>query len=133
MADLFQPSPLFLFVIFFKTTVYLPLCASLGLLMSIFSNGRARLGSIVATVICLIILIATNPILIQIESLAFLSFAESFSNLAYGWFFPFFVSFLFSVRTILYRFSNFFFRNTSLYSIGFSIIFSIFNVVSIVK
>jgi hypothetical protein len=108
MADLFQPSPLFLFVIFFKTTVYLPLCASLGLLMSIFSNGRARLGSIVATVICLIILIATNPILIQIESLAFLSFAESFSNLAYGWFFPFFVSFLFSVRTILYRFSNLF-------------------------
>ena len=108
MADLFQPSPLFLFVIFFKTTVYLPLCASLGLLMSIFSNGRARLGSIVATVICLIILIATNPILIQIESLAFLSFAESFSNLAYGWFFPFFVSFLFSMRTILYRFSNLF-------------------------
>ena len=108
MADLFQPSPLFLFVIFFKTTVYLPLCASLGLLMSIFSDGRARLGSIVATVICLIILIATNPILIQIESLAFLSFAESFSNLAYGWFFPFFVSFLFSVRTILYRFSNLF-------------------------
>jgi len=123
MADLFQPSPLFLFVIFFKTTVYLPLCASLGLLMSIFSNGRARLGSIVATVICLIILIATNPILIQIESLAFLSFAESFSNLAYGWFFPFFVSFLFSVRTVLYRFSNFFLETLHFILLGLALFF----------
>lgn len=123
MADLFQPSPLFLFVIFFKTTVYLPLCASLGLLMSIFSDGRARLGSIVATVICLIILIATNPILIQIESLAFLSFAESFSNLAYGWFFPFFVSFLFSVRTILYRFSNFFLETLHFILLGLALFF----------
>ena len=123
MADLFQPSPLFLFVIFFKTTVYLPLCASLGLLMSIFSNGRARLGSIVATVICLIILIATNPSLIQIESLAFLSFAESFSNLAYGWFFPFFVSFLFSVRTILYRFSNFFLETLHFILLGLALFF----------
>lgn len=123
MADLFQPSPLFLFVIFFKTTVYLPLCASLGLLMSIFSNGRARLGSIVATVICLIILIATNPILIQIESLAFLSFAESFSNLAYGWFFPFFVSFLFSVRTILYRFSNRFLETLHFILLGLALFF----------
>ena len=123
MADLFQPSPLFLFVIFFKTTVYLPLCASLGLLMSIFSNGRARLGSIVATVICLIILIATNPILIQIESLAFLSFAESFSNLAYGWFFPFFVSFLFSVRTILYRFSNLFLETLHFILFGLGLFF----------
>ena len=123
MADLLQPSPLFLFVIFFKTTVYLPLCALLGLLMSIFSNGRARLGSIVATVICLIILIATNPILIQIESLAFLSFAESFSNLAYGWFFPFFVSFLFSVRTILYRFSNFFLETLHFILLGLALFF----------
>lgn len=123
MADLFQPSPLFLFVIFFKTTVYLPLCASLGLLMSIFSNGRARLGSIVATVICLIILIATNPILIQIESLAFLSFAESFSNLAYGWFFPFFVSFLFSVRTILYKFSNLFLETLHFILLGLALFF----------
>ena len=123
MADLFQPSPFFLFVIFFKTTVYLPLCASLGLLMSIFSNGRARLGSIVATVICLIILIATNPILIQIESLAFLSFAESFSNLAYGWFFPFFVSFLFSVRTILYRFSNLFLETLHFILLGLALFF----------
>ena len=123
MADLFQPSPLFLFVIFFKTTVYLPLCASLGLLMSIFSNGRARLGSIVATVICLIILIATNPILIQIERLAFLSFAERFSNLAYGWFFPFFVSFLFSVRTILYRFSNLFLETLHFILLGLALFF----------
>ena len=123
MADLFQPSPLFLFVIFFKTTVYLPLCASLGLLMSIFSNGRARLGSIVATVICLIILVATNPILIQIESLAFLSFAESFSNLAYGWFFPFFVSFLFSMRTILYRFSNLFLETLHFILLGLALFF----------
>jgi hypothetical protein len=123
MADLFQPSPLFLFVIFFKTTVYLPLCALLGLLMSIFSNGRARLGSIVATVICLIILIATNPILIQIESLAFLSFAENFSNLAYGWFFPFFVSFLFSVRTILYRFSNLFLETLHFILLGLALFF----------
>ena len=123
MADLFQPSPLFLFVIFFKKTVYLPLCATLGLLMSIFSNGRARLGSIVATVICLIILIATNPILIQIESLAFLSFAESFSNLAYGWFFPFFVSFLFSVRTILYRFSNLFLETLHFILLGLALFF----------
>ena len=123
MADLFQPSPLFLFVIFFKTTVYLPLCASLGLLMSVFSNGRARLGSIVATVICLIILIATNPILIQIESLAFLSFAESFSNLAYGWFFPFFVSFLFSMRTILYRFSNLFLETLHFILLGLALFF----------
>ena len=123
MADLFQPSPLFLFVIFFKTTVYLPLCASLGLLISIFSDGRARLGSIVATVICLIILIATNPILIQIESLAFLSFADSFSNLAYGWFFPFFVSFLFSVRTILYRFSNLFLETLHFILLGLALFF----------
>ena len=123
MADLFQPSPLFLFVIFFKTTVYLPLCASLGFLMSVFSNGKARLTSIVITVICLIILIATNPILIQIESLAFLSFAESFSNLAYGWFFPFFVSFLFSVRTILYRFSNFFLETLHFILLGLALFF----------
>jgi hypothetical protein len=91
--------------------------------MSIFSNGRARLGSIVATVICLIILIATNPILIQIESLAFLSFAESFSNLAYGWFFPFFVSFLFSVRTILYRFSNLFLETLHFILLGLALFF----------
>ena len=108
MVDLFQPSPLFLFVIFFKSTVYLPLCASLGFLMSVFSSGSARLASIVVTVICLILVMSTNPILIQIESLAFLSFNKNLSNLANGWFFPFFVSFLFSMITILYKFSNFF-------------------------
>ena len=57
--------------------------------MSVFSNGKARLTSIVITVICLIIIISTNSILIQIKSLAFLSFAENLSNLANGWFFPF--------------------------------------------
>ena len=76
--------------------------------MSVFSSGGARLASIVVTVICLILVISTNPILIQIESLAFLSFNKNLSNLANGWFFPFFVSFLFSMRTILYKFSNFF-------------------------
>ena len=106
MADLFQPSPLFLFVIFFKTTIYIPLCASLGLLMSIFSKGRPRLASIIATILCLIIIIATNPILIPIKSLDFLFFFETLSNLANGWFLPFFISFLFLVRTILYKFSN---------------------------
>tara|TARA_B100000900_G_C20503532_1_gene684826 strand:+ start:45 stop:431 length:387 start_codon:yes stop_codon:yes gene_type:complete len=108
MADLFQPSPLFLFVIFFKSTVYLPLCASLGFLMSVFSRGSARLASIVVTAICLVLVMSTNPILIQIESLALLSFTKNLSNLANGWFFPFFVSFLFSMRTILYKFSNLF-------------------------
>jgi hypothetical protein len=108
MTDLFQPSPLFLFVIFFKSTVYIPVCALLGFLMSVFSSGSARLASIVVTVICLILVISTSPLLIQIESLAFLSFNKNLSNLANGWFFPFFVSFLFSMRTILYKFSNFF-------------------------
>ena len=106
MADLFQPSPLFLLVIFFKTTIYIPLCASLGLLMSIFSEGRPRLASIMATILSLIIIIATNPILVPIKSLDFLFFFETLSNLANGWFLPLFISFLFLVRTILYRFSN---------------------------
>ena len=106
MADLFQPSPLFLFVIFFKTTIYIPLCASLGLLMSIFSEGRPRLASIMATILSLIIIIATNPILVPIKSLDFLFFFETLSNLANGWFLPLFISFLFVMRTILYKFSN---------------------------
>ena len=106
MADLFQPSPFFLFVIFFKTTIYIPLCASLGLLMSIFSEGRPRLASIMATILSLIIIIATNPILVPIKSLDFLFFFETLSNLANGWFLPLFISFLFLVRTILYKFSN---------------------------
>ena len=106
MADLFQPSPIFLFVIFFKTTIYIPLCASLGLLMSIFSKGQPRLAAIMTTILCLIIIIVVNPILIPIKSLYFLFFLETLSNLANGWFLPFFVSFLFVVRTILYKFSN---------------------------
>ena len=123
MVDLFQPSPLFIFVILLKTTLYLPLCTLLGFLMVIFSNGSARLTSIVITVVCLTLVIATNPILIQIESLAFLSFAENFSNLAYGWFFPFFVSFLFSVRTILYRFSNLFLETLHFILLGLALFF----------
>jgi len=106
MTDLFQPSPFFLFVIFFKTTIYVPLCASLGLLMSIFCEGKPRLASIIATMLCLIIIIAANPILIPIKSLNFLFFFETLSNLANGWFLPLFTSFLFLVRTILYKFSN---------------------------
>jgi len=125
MADLFQPSPLFIFIILIKSTVYLPLCASLGFLMSVFSNGKARLTSIVITVICLIIIISTNSILIQIKSLAFLSFAENFSHLANGWFFPFFVSFLFSMRTILYKFSNLFLETLHFILLGLAV-FSIF-------
>jgi hypothetical protein len=125
MADLFQPSPLFIFIILIKSTVYLPLCASLGFLMSVFSNGKARLTSIVITVICLIIIISTNSILIQIKSLAFLSFAENLSNIANGWFFPFFVSFLFSMRTILYKFSNLFLETLHFILLGLAV-FSLF-------
>ena len=106
MADLFQPSPLFLFVIFFKTTIYIPICASLGLLMSIFSEGRARFASIMVTILSLITIIATNPILFPIKSFDFLFFFETYSNLANGWFLPFFISFLFVMRTIIYKFSN---------------------------
>ena len=106
MFDLFQPSPLFLFVIFFKTTVYIPLCASLGLLMSIFSKGPPRLASIIATCFSIILIIKTNPILLQSKSSDFLLFFETISNLAHGWFPPFFISFLFFVRTVLYKFSN---------------------------
>ena len=121
MADLFQPSPLFLFVIFFKTTMYIPLCASLGLLMSIFSEGKPRLVSIMATIVCLIIIIAANPILIPIKSLDFLFFFETFSNLANGWFLPLFTSFLFLVRTILYKFSNLLLETLHLILLGMGI------------
>ena len=106
MIDFFQPSPLFLFVIFFKTTVYIPLCASLGLLMSIFSKGRPRFASIIATSFSIILTIKTNPILPQSKSSDFLLLFETLSNLANGWFLPFFISFLFVVRTVLYKFSN---------------------------
>ena len=106
MFDLFQPSTLFLFVIFFKTTVYIPLCASLGFLMSIFSKGRPRFASIIATSFSIILIIKTNPILPQSKSSIFFLFFETLSNLAHGWFIPFFISFLFFVRTVLYKFSN---------------------------
>ena len=106
MIDLFQPSPLFLFIILFKTTIYIPLCALLGLLMTIFSEGGPRLSSGIMTIVCLIIILTTNPILFSVESLRSLFFVKNLSNLAHGWFLPFFISFLFLLRTILYRFSN---------------------------
>ena len=106
MADLFQPSPLFLFIIFFKTEVYIPVCASLGFLMSIFSQGRPRRASVITTFLCLIITIAINPNIFPINNLDFLYFVRSLSDLANGWFLPFFISFLFLLRTILYKFSN---------------------------
>ena len=106
MADLFQPSPLFLFIIFFKTTVYIPVCASLGFLMSIFSQGRPRHTSVIITILCLIITIAINPNIFPTKNLDFLYFVRSLADLANGWFLPFFISFLFLLRTILYKFSN---------------------------
>ena len=106
MTDLFQPSPLFLFIILFKTTIYIPLCALLGLLMSIFSEGRPRIAAGITTILCLIIILTTNPILFSVESLEFLFFLQNLSNLAHGWFLPFLISFLFLLRTILFRFSN---------------------------
>ena len=121
MADLFQPSPLFLFVIFFKTTIYIPICASLGLLMSIFSNGKPRLTSIIATILCLIIIIAANPSLISIKSFDLLFFFETFSNLANGWFLPFFISFLFVMRTIIYKFSNLLLETLHLILLGIAL------------
>ena len=106
MTDLFQPSPLFLFIILFKTTIYIPLCALLGLLMSIFSEGRPRIAAGITTILCLIIILSTNPILFSIESLGSLFFLKNLSNLAHGWFLPFLISFLFLLRTVLYKFSN---------------------------
>ena len=121
MADLFQPSPLFLFVIFFKTTIYIPLCASLGLLMSIFSEGRPRRISLITTILSLVIIIVTNPILVPIKSLDFLFFLESLSNLANGWFLPLFISFLFLVRTILFKFSNLLLETLHLILLGMAL------------
>ena len=121
MADLFQPSPLFLFVIFFKTTIYIPICASLGLFMIIFSNGKPRVASIIVTILCLIIIIAANPSLIPIKSFDFLFFFETFSNLANGWFLPFFISFLFVMRTIIYKFSNLLLETLHLILLGIAL------------
>ena len=123
MIDLFQPSPLFLFVIFFKTTVYIPLCASLGLLMSVFSKGRPRFASIIATSFSIILIITTNPILPQSKSSDFLLLFETLSNLANGWFLPFFISFLFLLRTILYRFSNTLLEILHLILLGIALLF----------
>jgi len=106
MTDLFQPSPLFLFIILFKTTIYIPLCALLGLMMSIFSEGRPRIVAGITTILCLIIILSTSPILFSVESLGFLFFVKNLSNLAHGWFLPFSISFLFLLRTLLYRFTN---------------------------
>ena len=106
MSDLFQPSPLFLFIIFFKTAVYIPVCASLGFLMSIFSQGRPRSASIITTILCLNIIVVKNTNIFPIKNLDFFYFVSSLSDLANGWFLPFFISFLFLLRTILYKFSN---------------------------
>ena len=122
MVDLFQPSTLFLFVIFFKTTVYIPLCASLGLLMSIFSKGQPRFVSIIATSVSIILFIKTNPILPQSKSSDFLLFFETLSNLAHGWFIPFFISFLFFVRTVLYKFSNPILESSHLILVGLALV-----------
>ena len=121
MADLFQPSPLFLFVIFFKTTIYIPMCVLLGLLMSIFSKGRPRLASSMTTILCLIIILTTNPILFSIESLEFPFFVRNLSNLAQGWFLPFFISFLFVMRTIIYKFSNLLLETLHLILLGIAL------------
>ena len=122
MTDLFQPSPLFLFIILFKTTIYIPLCVLLGLLMSIFSKGIPRLASGMTTILCLIIILTTNPILFSIESLGFTFFVRNLSNLAQGWFLPFFISFLFLLRTILYKFSNIFLETLHLMLLGLALL-----------
>ena len=122
MTDLFQPSPLFLFIILFKTTIYIPLCVLLGLLMSIFSKGIPRLASGMTTILCLIIILTTNPILFSTGSLGFPFFIRNFSNLAQGWFLPLFISFLFLLRTILYKFSNIFLETLHLMLLGLALL-----------
>ena len=122
MTDLFQPSPLFLFIILFKTTIYIPLCVLLGLLMSIFSKGIPRLASGMTTILCLIIILNTNPILFSTGSLGFPFFIRNLSNLAQGWFLPLFISFLFLLRTILYKFSNIFLETLHLMLLGLALL-----------
>ena len=122
MTDLFQPSPLFLFIILFKTTIYIPLCVLLGLLMSIFSKGIPRLASGMTTILCLIIILTTNPILFSTGSLGFPFFIRNLSNLAQGWFLPLFISFLFLLRTILYKFSNIFLETLHLMLLGLALL-----------
>ena len=122
-TDFFQPSPLFLLIILFKTTIYIPLCAFLGLLMTIFSRGRARFISCMTTILCLIIILTKNPIVFSVESLEFLIFVQNLSNLAQGWFLPFFISFLFLLRTILYKFSNVLLETLHLILLGLALLF----------
>ena len=119
MTDFFQPSPLFLFIILFKTIIYIPLCALLGLLMTIFSMGRARFVSGMTTILCLIIILTKNLIVFSVESLEFLFFVRNLSNLAQGWFLPFFVSFLFLLRTI----SNVLLETLHLILLGVALLF----------
>lgn len=123
MTDFFQPSPLFLFIILFKTIIYIPLCALLGLLMTIFSMGRARFVSGMTTILCLIIILTKNLIVFSVESLEFLFFVRNLSNLAQGWFLPFFVSFLFLLRTILFKFSNVLLETLHLILLGVALLF----------
>ena len=117
MTDLFQPSPFFLFIIFFKTTVYIPLCMVLGLLMSFYSQAKPRLFALAITFICLIIIYAQNPLFISIKGSNPFNFIHTISKLANGWFLPFFISFLFLTRISLFKFSN------SILEICFLIIF----------
>ena len=106
MTDLFQPSPFFLFVIFFKTAVYIPLCMGLGLLMSFYSQAKPRLFALVITFFCLITIYAQNPFLTSIKDSKPFNLIHTISNLANGWFLPFFISFLFLIRITLFKFSN---------------------------
>ena len=106
MTDLFQPSPFFLFVIFFKTAVYIPLCMVLGLLMSFYSQAKPRLFALAITFICLIIIYAQNPLFISIKDSNPFNLIHTISNLANGWFLPFFISFLFLTLISLFKFSN---------------------------
>ena len=117
MTDLFQPSPFFLFVIFFKTAVYIPLCMVLGLLMSFYSQAKPRLFALAITFICLIIIYAQNPLFISIQDSNPFNLIHTISNLANGWFLPFFISSLFLTRISLFKFSN------SILEICFLIIF----------
>ena len=117
MTDLFQPSPFFLFVIFFKTAVYIPLWMVLGLLMSFYSQAKPRLFALAITFICLIIIYAQNPLFISIKDSNSFNLIHTISNLANGWFLPFFISSLFLTRISLFKFSN------SILEICFLIIF----------
>ena len=108
MADLFQPSPFYLFVIFFKTILYIPLCASLGLVMSIFSEGKSRLASVMITILCLIIIFATNPILISMEGRVWLFFNGHCQNLVTDGLNHFFLGTFFLLRQFLNGFKTLF-------------------------